>query len=111
MIVGFERWIVLHLCKLVFKRMGEFFSRITLKQSKNLNAIICVYVRSHFQAALQAMKLGLALNLLRQRSSYGDFHYVDKNGCNMLHVLAAHADKDPSPHGKIMQVHFEFYAI
>ena len=67
---------------------------------------MCVSIhRAVFQAALKASKLGLALNLLRQRSSYGDFHHVDENKCNMFHLLAAHADKDISAPGQVMQVH------
>ena len=77
-----------------------------MKQSNDFDAILLVYIHSRFQAALQANKLGLALNLLRQRSGYGDFHYVNEKGCNMLHVLAAHADKDPYEYGKILQVNF-----
>ena len=63
------------------------------------------------QAALKASKLSLALNLLRQRSAFGDFNSIDDNKCNMLHLVAAHANKDLDAHGKIVQVYFAFMQV
>ena len=59
---------------------------------------------SVLQASLNASKLQLTWTLLKQQRRPEAFLEVDEKKCTLMHVLAAHADKDMSDHGLLMQV-------
>ena len=53
---------------------------------------------------MNANKLQLTWTLLKQQRRPEAFLEIDEKKCNLVHVLAAHADKDMHDGGLLMQV-------